>query len=52
MKMNIVGKVGEEDEKKRWLDKIENDIRSVDVCIGYVENRDKQRFRTKLTDPK
>jgi hypothetical protein len=29
----------EEDQKKRWLDTIENDMMTVVVCVGDVENQ-------------
>jgi hypothetical protein len=30
----------EEDQKKGWLNTIENDMKLVDVCVGDVEIRD------------
>jgi len=44
--------MGPERPKKRWLDTIENDLRTVGVCIGDVKNRDKWRFWTKVVNPK
>jgi hypothetical protein len=52
MKKNVEGKKEEKDQKKRWLDTIENYIRAVGVCVGDVENRDELKFRTRVIDPK
>jgi hypothetical protein len=34
------GKEEKEDQIKRWLDTIENNMRVVDVCIRDIENLD------------
>jgi len=38
--MNVERKRGRGKPKRRWLDTIENDMRAVSGCVGYVENRD------------
>jgi hypothetical protein len=38
MKMNVEGKREREKPKKKWLDTIENYMRSIGVCIGDIEN--------------
>jgi len=43
MKMNVEEKRGRGRLKKRWLDKIENDMTDFGGCVGDVENRDKYR---------
>jgi len=50
IKMNVEEKGGIGRPKKRWLDTV--DTRTIGVCVGYVENRDKWRFRTKVANPK
>jgi hypothetical protein len=50
--MNFEGKRGRTRPKEIWLDTIENDMRSVGVCIGDAENRNEWRFRTRMADPK
>lgn len=50
IKMNVEGKRGR--PKKRWLDTIENDMRSFGMCIEDMENREKWMFRTKVADLK
>jgi hypothetical protein len=52
MKINVDGKIGRGKPKKKWLDKIENDMRTVSVSVGDAENRDEWRFRTQVADPK
>jgi len=52
MKMNVKGKRGRGIREERCLDTVENDMRAVGVCVGYVENQDKWRFRIKVADPK
>jgi hypothetical protein len=42
----------EEDQEKKWLDMIENDMRAIDVWVGNLENQNNWRFRTKVTNPK
>jgi len=37
MRTNVEEKKGEEDRKKRWLDTIENDLRTAGVRLGSVE---------------
>ncbi|KAL4135686.1 hypothetical protein QTP88_007282 [Uroleucon formosanum] len=49
MKINIEGKRERGRPKKKWLENIEKDMRVVGVCIGDVKDRDKWRFRTRLT---
>jgi hypothetical protein len=44
----IKKKRGKERPKKRWLDRIENDMRAVGVCVVDVEKRNKWRFRTRM----
>jgi len=39
--MNVEAKRGRGKLKKRLLDTIENDMRTVGLCVGDVENRDK-----------
>jgi hypothetical protein len=51
MKMNVEGKYRRRRPKNRWLDIIENDMRTVGVYIGDVENQDEWRFRTKVANP-
>jgi hypothetical protein len=52
VKLNVEGKRRKLRPKKRWLDTNENDIRAVGVYVGYVENRDECRFRTRVANPK
>jgi len=37
----------DEVKRKRWLGTIENDMRTVGMCIEDVENREKKRGRIK-----
>jgi hypothetical protein len=37
--------------KMRWLDTIENDLRTIGVCVEYVKNRDEWRIRTMVAYP-
>jgi hypothetical protein len=52
MKINVGVIRGRRRPKKRWLDMIENDMRSVGICVRDTENRDEWRLRTKVIDPK
>jgi hypothetical protein len=36
--LTLMRKEEQEDQKKRWLDTIENDTKVIVVCIGDVEN--------------
>jgi hypothetical protein len=40
MKMNVEEKRERGRPKDRWLDTIENDMKTDGMCIGDVENRD------------
>lgn len=44
MKINI-------ERKRKWLDTIENDMRTACVCVEDVGNRDKWKFKTRVADP-
>jgi hypothetical protein len=52
MENNVNGKRGRGKPKKRRLNTIENDMRTVDVFVGDVKNRDEWRFRTRVANPK
>lgn len=52
-RMNVVGKRGhhfhnleEDDQKRRWLETIENDMKVAGVCLGEVQVRDKWMSKT------
>lgn len=49
MKTNVEGK--EEDQNKRCLVTIENDLRTVDVCVRDIGNRDEWNFGSRVADP-
>lgn len=52
MKINVEGKLerdGEED-RKRWLDEIVNDMRT--ACACEARDRDKWKFRTRMAESK
>jgi len=52
MRMNVEGRKGRGRPKTRWLNTVENDMRTVaDVCVGNVEDRDKWRSTTRVANP-
>jgi hypothetical protein len=38
--------------KKRWLDRIKNNMRAIGGCVRNMENRDEWKFRTKVGNSK
>jgi len=52
MKMNVEEKRGRGRPNKRWLDTIENDMRVVVLPQINVKNLEKNKCRTKFSDPK
>jgi hypothetical protein len=40
MKINNVKRKEGEEDKKKWLDTFENDMKIVGVCVGDIENQD------------
>jgi len=49
--MIIEGKRGKGKLKKRWLDRIENNMKAADLCVGNVDNREMWRSRKRVPDP-
>jgi len=49
--MNVDGKRGRGRTNKKWLDEIGCDMRIAGVCINYVGDRVKWRFRTQGGQP-
>jgi len=52
MELSAEGKRGRGRPKKKWLKRIEFDMRTVDVCVNDVEDRIKWGLRTKVADIK
>jgi len=52
MKVSVEGRRGRERLKKKLLNGIECDMRTVCVCVNDVGDRVKRKLRTKVVDPK
>lgn len=52
MGMNVEKRRGRGRPKKKWLNTIECDMRTADLCIERVGDRVKRRFSTKVVDSK
>lgn len=54
MRINVKGRSGKRRLEKRWLNKIESDMKTAGVCVKCFEYQAKWRSRTrdKVGDPK